>query len=56
MFKVEKLLELVTLKALIRQVRKHAILRKIYALLDKSLLKLKQVLENHIWVEEADLL
>jgi len=56
MFKVEELLELVTLKALIRQVRKHAILRKIYALLDKSLLKLKQVLENHIWVEEADLL
>jgi len=56
MFKVEELLELVTLKALIREVREHAIRRKLYALLDKSLLKLKQVMENHIWVEEVDLL
>jgi hypothetical protein len=56
MFKVEELLELVTLKALIREVREHAIRRKLYALLDKSLLKLKQVMKNHIWVEEVDLL
>ena len=39
MFKVEELLELVTLKALIREVREHVIRRKLYVLLDKSLLK-----------------
>jgi uncharacterized protein YjfI (DUF2170 family) len=53
MLKMKKLLELVALKALIRGVKQHALYKKLYALLDKSLLKVKQVMENHIRVEEV---
>ena len=56
MLKMKKLLELVALKALIRGVKQHALYKKLYALLDKSLLKVKQVMENHIRVEEVSLL
>jgi hypothetical protein len=56
MLNVEELLELVALETLIKRVREHVIWRKLYALLDKSLLKVKQVMKNHIQVEEADLL
>jgi len=53
---MKKLLELVALEALIRGVKQHALYKKLYALLDKSLLKVKQVMENHIRVEEVSLL
>jgi hypothetical protein len=56
MLKVKKLLELVALEALIRGVREHAIQRKLYTLPDRSLLKVKQVMKNHIRVEDANLL
>jgi hypothetical protein len=56
MLNVEELLELIALETLIKRVREHVIWRKLYALLDKSLLKVKQVMKNHIQVEEADLL
>jgi hypothetical protein len=56
MLKVKKLLELVALEALIRGVREHAIQRKLYTLPDRSLLKMKQVMKNHIRVEDANLL
>jgi hypothetical protein len=46
MLKVEELLDPVALEALIRGVREHALYRKLYALLDRSLLKVKQVIEN----------
>jgi hypothetical protein len=56
MFKVKELLESVALKALIRGVREHIFWIKIYALPIKSLLKVKQVMENYILVEEVDFL
>jgi hypothetical protein len=56
MLKVKKLLELVALEALIRGVREHVIQRKLYTLPDRSLLKVKQVMKNHIRVEDANLL
>jgi len=43
MFKVKELLKLIALEVLIRGVREHALWRKHYALPNKSLLKVKQV-------------
>jgi hypothetical protein len=54
--KVEELLEPIFLEALIDKGKEHTIWRKLYALLDKSLLKVKQVMTNYIWVEEANIL
>jgi len=51
MVKVEELLKSIALEVLIGRVREHTLLRKFYALLDKSLLKVKQVMKNHIQVE-----
>ena len=48
MFKVKKLLEPVALKAFIKGLREHTFWIKLYALPDKSLLKVKQVMENYI--------
>jgi len=48
MLKVEELFKLVALKALIRGVKEHVLLRKLYALLDRILLDIKQVMENYI--------
>jgi len=56
MLKVEEFLELIALKVLIRAVKEHVIWSKLHALLDKSLLKVKQDMKNYIQVEEADLL
>jgi hypothetical protein len=56
MFKVKKLIDLVALKALISGVREHSLRKNLYALLDRSLLKVKQAMKNHIWVEEASML
>lgn len=56
MFKVQKLIKLVALEALIRGVRKHAYSRKLYALPNRSLFIVKQFMENHIRVEEVSLL
>jgi len=44
---MEELIELITLKALISLVRKHSSWKDLYAPLDKSLMKVKQVMENH---------
>lgn len=41
MLKMEKLLELVALEALISGVKEHALYKKLYTLLDKSLFKVK---------------
>jgi hypothetical protein len=56
MFKVKKLIDLVALKALISGVKEHSLRKNLYALLDRSLLKVKQAMKNHIWVEEASML
>lgn len=56
MFKVKKLIDLVALKALISGVKEHSLWKNLYALLDRSLLKVKQAMENHIRVEEANIL
>jgi len=50
---VEEFIELVNIKALMRKVKEHALWRKLYTLLDKSLLKVKQIMKNHIRVENA---
>ena len=55
MIKVEKLFESVALEVLIRGAREHVTQRKLYALVDKSLLKVNQVMKNHIQVENASL-
>ena len=46
--KSKELLKLVALKALIIKVNEYVIQRKLYPSLDKSLLKVKQVMKNHI--------
>jgi len=56
MFKVKELIEPVALQALIRGVREHVIWRKLYALPDRSLSRVKQFMGNHIRVEKASLL
>jgi hypothetical protein len=56
MFKVNKLIDLVALKALISGVKEHYLWKNLYALLGRSLLKVKQAMKNHIWVEEASML
>jgi hypothetical protein len=53
---VNELPEPIALDALIIGVREHILWRKFYVLLDRSLLKVKQVMKNHIRVEEASLL
>jgi len=54
--KVEELLEPTFLDALINKGKEHTIWRKLYALLDKRLFKVKQVMTNYIRVEEANML
>lgn len=56
MVKVEELLKPTALEVLIGGVREHTLWRKFYVLLDKSLLKVKQVMKNYIRVKETDLL
>jgi hypothetical protein len=56
MFKVEELVEPVTLEALIRGAREHAIWKKLYVLPNRSFSKVKQFMENHIQVEATSLL
>jgi len=56
MLKVKELLKQVALEALIWGVKKHVIWRKLYALPDKNLSKVKQFMENHIRVEGVSLL
>jgi hypothetical protein len=55
MLKLEELIELVTSKALINGVREHSLWKDLYALPDRSLLKVK-VIENHMWVEKTIIL
>jgi hypothetical protein len=55
MLKLEELIELVTSKALINGVREHSLWKDLYALPDRSLLKVK-VIENHMWVEKTSIL
>jgi hypothetical protein len=56
MIKVRELLKPIDLKVLTREVREHTFWIKVYALPVKSLLKVKQVMENYILVEEVDFL
>lgn len=53
MLNVENLLKPMTIKALINIVHNYSIWEHLYTLLDRSLLNVKQVMENHICVEEA---
>lgn len=53
---MKKLLESIASKVLISEVKEHTLRREFYALLDKSLFKMKRVIENHIWVEKASVL
>jgi len=55
MIKVEELLESIALEALIRGAREHVTWIKLYAFTNKSLLKVNQVMKNHKWMEEANL-
>jgi hypothetical protein len=48
MLKVEELIEDVAFKTLISGVMRRTSWKKLYALPNKSLLKLKQAMENHI--------
>lgn len=52
MLKMEKLIELVASEALINRVRECSLWRDLYALPDRSLMRVKQVMESHIWVEK----
>jgi len=52
MLKVEELIEHVAFKILISGVMRRALWKKLYALPNRSLLKVKQVMENHIQVEK----
>jgi hypothetical protein len=56
MIKVRELFKPIDLKVLTREVREHTFWIKVYALPVKSLLKVKQVMENYILVEEVDFL
>jgi hypothetical protein len=51
MLYVEELLEPVALEVLItRRSKRICLVRKLYALLDRSLFKAKQFMKNHIWI------
>jgi hypothetical protein len=50
------LIGLVALEALINRVRECSLWRDLYALHDKSLIRVKQVMKNHIHVEKANVL
>lgn len=50
---MEDLLKPITTKALISKVYNYSLLEKLYTLSNKSLLSIKHVMKNHIWVEEA---
>jgi hypothetical protein len=54
MLKVKELFESIALEALIKGVNEHTLWRKIYILPDRNLLKVKQVMRNHIQMEEAN--
>jgi len=53
MLSVEDLIEPITTKALISRVYNYSLLEKLYTVSNKSLLSIKHVIKNHIWVEEA---
>jgi hypothetical protein len=54
MLKVKELLESIALEILIKGVNKYTLWRKIYILPERNLLKVKQVMGNHIQVEKAN--
>jgi len=56
MLNMKKLIQLVASEALINGVRECSLWRDLYALPDRSLIRVKQVMENHIWVEKANIL
>jgi hypothetical protein len=56
MLNMKELLKLVALETLVREVKEHALWRKLYVLPEKNLLKMKQAMENHLRVEKTSLL
>lgn len=56
MLTMKEFLKPLASKALIIRVRKSALLRELYTLPNRSLLKVKQVMENHIRVEKVSVL
>jgi hypothetical protein len=55
MLKAEKFIEPITSKALISGVKEKILWKKLYALLDRRLLKVKQAIDNYIQVEEVSM-
>lgn len=55
MLKAEKFFEPITSKALISGVKEKILWKKLYALLDRRLLKVKQAIDNYIQVEEVSM-
>ena len=56
MLKVENLIKSVAFKALISGVKEKALWKKLYALSDRRLLKVKQAMKNYIQVEKESTL
>jgi len=56
MLKIKELIESVALEAWISWVREHFSWKDLYALSDKSLMKVKQVIEHHEWIEKISIL
>jgi hypothetical protein len=55
MLKAEKFIEPITSKSLISGVKEKILWKKLYALLDRRLLKVKQAIDNYIQVEEVSM-
>jgi hypothetical protein len=53
---MEELIESMTLEALINEVKKCSMWKGLYALPDRSFMKVKQVMKNHIRVEKINIL
>jgi hypothetical protein len=56
MLHMEELIESMTLEALINEVKECSMLKGLYALPDRSFMKVKQVMKNHIRVEKINIL
>jgi hypothetical protein len=56
MLQMEELIESMTLEALINEVKECSMWKGLYALPDRSFMKVKQVMKNHIRVEKINIL
>jgi hypothetical protein len=56
MLHMEELIESMTLEALINEVKECSMWKGLYTLPDRSFMKVKQVMKNHIRVEKINIL